>query len=498
MYYTKAQYRAYICSLRRRRRWRDRRIRPFSLLLLAMLFAVSGVYVHLQESSASLTGSSGLSRAEAESTDSGEGGQGFDESDKSLDESEVSAASMDAAPANPAARSAWDQEIDSMLEEETFTVSSGDTLINIMIRAGLAGPEAYKVVQSLQKVFDPASLKSGQELSLGFIDSEQTGRIFQRLRLKTDFDREYQVMRDVDQGYSSREVRRKIRTRPARAEAEINSSLYNAARGVGLPMEALMQVMRAYSYDVDFQRDIRPGDSMEILYEEKIDEDGQKVATGKVLFAALHTNGRSLRIYRHKTEGGGSGFYNAMGESVRKALMVTPVESGRVSSGYGMRKHPISGYNKMHEGLDFAAPRGTPVMAAGDGVVEYAGRRGSYGHYVRIRHPNNYKTVYAHLNGYAENIKSGTRVEQGQTIGYVGSTGRSTGPHLHYEVMHAGNSINPSKMKTKPGKSLEGKDLERFMTAKAELEELYASLGDGTRLAAVSTDSEKAVKPSLK
>lgn len=491
MYYTKAQYRAYIYSISRSRRSRDRKVRPLSLLLLALLFAVAGAYVHLQESSASLSGSSGLSRAEAESADSG------GDSDKLLEESEAPEVSVDVPPANPAARSDWEQEIEPVLREETFIVSSGDTLINILVRAGLSGTEAYKVVRSLQKVFDPASLKAGHELTIGFVEGQRSGPVFQRLRLKTDFDFEYQVMRGVDQGYSAREVQREIRTRPARAEAEVNSSLYNAARGANLPMEALMQIIRAYSYDVDFQRDIRPGDSMEILYEEKIDEDGRKVATGDVLFAALHTNGRSLRIYRHDTGRGGSGFYNAGGESVRKALMVTPVESGRVSSGYGMRKHPISGYNKMHEGLDFAAPRGTAVMAAGDGVVEYAGRRGSYGHYVRIRHPNNYKTAYAHLSGYGKNIKSGTRVEQGQTIGYVGSTGRSTGPHLHYEVLHAGNSINPTKMKAEPGKSLEGKELERFMAAKAELEELYASLAGGTRLAAADPGSENPAKASL-
>lgn len=491
MYYTKAQYRAYICSMRRRRHWYGRKPGPFSLVLLALLFAVAGAYVQLQESSASLTESFGLSRAEAESAESA---GGSDEGGKAV---EGVAASIDSQSLNPAARSDWDQKIEPMLQEETFTVSSGDTLINVLIRAGLSGTEAYKVVRSLQKVFDPAGLKTGHELTVGFVESEHSGPVFQRLRLKTDFDLEYQVMRGVDQGYSAREVQRNIRTKPARAQAEITSSLYNAARGADLPMEALMQIMRAYSYDVDFQRDIRPGDSMEILYEEKIDEDGRKVATGDVLFAALHTNGRSLRIYRHETDKGGGGFYNAGGESVRKALMVTPVESGRVSSGYGMRKHPISGYNKMHEGLDFAAPRGTAVMAAGDGVVEYAGRRGSYGHYVRIRHPNNYKTVYAHLSGYGKSIKSGNRVEQGQTIGYVGSTGRSTGPHLHYEVLHAGNSINPTEMEAEPGKRLEGKELERFMVSKAELEELYASLADDTRLAAADPDPEKAVKASL-
>ncbi|MFW6334455.1 MAG: M23 family metallopeptidase, partial [Desulfosalsimonas sp.] len=423
------------------------------------------------ESSASLVNTLGLVQAEAES-----GRAAAAPPEKVLPENP---------PANPAAQTPWDQEFGHLLSEKTLKVNPGDTVINILVRAGLSGPEANRAVRALRQVFNPSDLKMDHEVAVGFVDTEYAGSVFQRLRLKTGYDREYQVVRGANTGYSARQVQPRIKTRPARAEAEIKSSLYKAATDADLPLQALMQVLRAYSYDVDFQRDIQPGDSLEILYEEKLDQQGNTVATGNVLFAALHTNGKSLRIYRHKADGDGSaGFYDEAGQSVRKALMVTPVEGGRVSSGYGMRKHPILGYNKMHEGLDFAAPKGTPVMAAGDGVVEYAGRNGSYGHYIRIRHPNSYKTIYAHLSGYADNVKSGARVEQGETIGYVGSTGRSTGPHLHYEVLQAGNSVDPSRMETKPGRSLEGKDLERFMAAKAQLEELYASLGAGTKLAA--------------
>ncbi|MFW6052469.1 MAG: peptidoglycan DD-metalloendopeptidase family protein [Desulfosalsimonas sp.] len=482
MYYTRAQYRAYISSLSHSRRRKI--IRPLGLGFFVLLMVMAGAYLMLQESSASLSNTSGPPQINSR--------QDRSRVDPGMDIFRKKPS------ANPAARSAWEQDFGSLLQEKTYTVNRGDTLINMLLRAGFAGPDAYSIVRTLENVFDPATLKTGHELRIGFIDNEYTGPVFQCLRLKTDFDREYQVMRGVDQGYMAREIECEIRTRPARVEAEIDSSLYMAARDVGLPNETLMQVLRAYSYDVDFQRDIQPGDRIEILYEEKLDEDGKMVATGSVLFAALHTNGRSLRIYRYKTANGGTGFYNAQGESVRKALMVTPIEGARLSSGYGMRRHPILGYNKMHEGLDFAAPTGTPIMAAGDGVVEYAGRRGSYGKYVRIRHPNNYKTVYAHLSGYAENIKSGARVEQGQTIGYVGSTGRSTGPHLHYEVLYAGSQINPSKMDTKPGRTLEGEELQRFMLAKAELEELYASLEEDTKLAAASdTDSEEAEKTAI-
>ncbi|MFW6297750.1 MAG: M23 family metallopeptidase [Desulfosalsimonas sp.] len=478
MYYTRAQYRAYISSFQGRRRGRS--ITPLSLGLFVLLMITAVAYVMLQESSASLTKTFDAEHADVKHSRS------------RLDADAEIDAFRENSLTNPAARSAWEQDFGALMQEKNFTVNSGDTLINILIRAGLAGPEAYNVTKALRKVFDPSGLKKGHELRIGYIDNKYTGPVFQRLRLKTDFDRQYEVLRGLDYGYRVRETECRIHTRPARAEAEIKTSLYKAAREADLPTETLMQVLRAYSYDVDFQRDIQPGDSIEILYEEKVDEDGKVVAQGNVLFAALHTNGRSLRIYRHETGNGGTGFYNAEGESVRKALMVTPIEGGRLSSGYGMRKHPILGYNKMHEGLDFAAPAGTPIMAAGDGVVEYAGRKGSYGKYIRIRHPNQYKTVYAHLSRYAENIKSGKRVEQGQTIGYVGSTGRSTGPHLHYEVLHAGSQINPTEMETKPGRSLEGEELQRFMLAKAELEELYASLEEDSKLAAAATELDTA------
>jgi len=162
--------------------------------------------------------------------------------------------------------------------------------------------------------------------------------------------------------------------------------------------------------------------------------------------------------------------------------MVTPIDGARLTSGYGMRRHPILGYSRMHPGLDFAAPTGTPIMAAGDGVVEYAGRKGNYGNYIRIRHPNEYHTVYAHMSRFASGIRSGARVRQGETIGYVGSTGMSTGPHLHYEVHHRGEHVNPATVDTPPGRTLEGQELERFMQVKDDLETLFASLETRDRL----------------
>ncbi len=473
MRYSPSQYRSYISALKRSRR--SSRVVPWGFTALLVVFL--GAYAVLQASNVPSAHT-------------------LDMQESRLNTSPISkyAEKNNHGPAsNPAARNAWEQDFGSLLEKKQITVSAGDTLINILHRAGLASPEAYKVIGELRKRFDPAKLRQGHELTLSFVDNQENNAVFQGLSLRTDVCREVQVMRRVGQGFQVRELEHELRTRPARAEAEITSSLYRAAQVANLPTEALLQVLRAYSYDVDFQRDIHPGDRIEVLYQERIDDRGKVVMPGPVLYAALHTNGRTLRIYRHECEDGGTGFFDSRGKSVQKALMVTPIEGGRMSSGYGMRKHPILGYNRMHEGLDFGAPAGTPIMAAGDGVVEYAGRRGSYGHYIRIRHPNQYQTAYAHMSGYADGLNSGDRVKQGEIIGYVGSTGRSTGPHLHYEVLYARSPVNPKEIDSPPGRKLEGEELQRFMASKNNLEELYASLGDDKHLARADAESSKKV-----
>lgn len=481
MQYARRQYLGYIQALKRHRSRRSIR----SLFLLAVLVLMTGIYTVLQASHAPLSGPPGPQPAGAK--------PGPGEKDlppqptsarKALDEkpdekkrvgrNRPSAGHR--AETTASARQDGNAQPERHLLKETYTVSAGDTLIRILRKAGLAGPEAYSLAAALSKAFDPTRLQKGQELIVAFVKNGHYAPVFYYMGLRIDASRELRVMADPEKGFAVREVERRLQTRPARAAAIIQTSLYQAALDANLPHEILMQVLRAYSYNVDFQRDIRPGDSIEVLYEEKVNARDQAVTAGNVLFAALHTNGRTLRIYRFETAGGGAGFFNAEGESVRKALMLTPIEGARLSSGYGMRKHPIMGYSRMHEGLDFAAPAGTPVMAAGDGIVEYAGPRGSYGNYVRIRHPNRYQTIYAHLSRYAETVGTGVRVRQGEIIGYVGSTGMSTGPHLHYEVLHAGNPVNPAKIKTPPGRRLEGEERRRFLLAKNNLEKLYASL----------------------
>ena len=371
------------------------------------------------------------------------------------------------------------------VKERKLTVASGQTLIKMLLSAGIDSRAAYGAVNALNDVYDPRRLRPGNELYLLFDVAEGFPEpAFLGFRLKHGVDREAQLITCSHEGFMARAFILDMDSRPVRVSADIDSSLYQAALDSDLPVDVLMQIIRAYSFDVDFQRDIQPGDRIEVLYEEKTDPEGNALKSGDVLYASLYTRGRPMPIYLHETKDGERDYFDADGKSVRKTLMVTPIDGARISSGYGMRRHPIQGYNRMHRGLDFAAPTGTPVMAAGNGIVEYAGRKGSFGHYIRIRHPNAYHTVYAHLSRYASGIRAGVRVQQGQVIGYVGSTGVSTGPHLHYEVHHQGRHVNPATVKTPPGRILEGKEFERFRLTKIALDELYAATEKESRIAA--------------
>ena len=238
------------------------------------------------------------------------------------------------------------------------------------------------------------------------------------------------------------------------AEGRIDNNLSTAARDAGLPMSVLVEMIRIFSFDVDFQRELQSGDSFEVLYEALFEDDGSLAKTDGVLYASLTLSGERLDMYNFTPQSGHDDFFDRKGQSVRKTLMRTPIDGARLSSRFGMRKHPVLGYSRQHKGVDFAAPRGTPIYAAGDGVIESAGRNGGYGKYLRIRHNSTYKTAYGHMTRIAKGMRRGKRVRQGQIIGYVGSTGRSTGPHLHYEVLRSGRQVNPLKIKLPSGEKL--------------------------------------------
>lgn len=370
--------------------------------------------------------------------------------------------------------------------EASIRVGKGDTLAGLLHRAGLSVTEAYQAVTAMAGHVDPRDIRPGQTVSLRFEPAEGAqSYTLSKMEVILDSVRSIVVSRDEDRedfgaAMSEKDVARKTFA----GRATVSSSIYESAMKAGIPAPVIAEAIRLYSYDVDFQRDIQEGDRLDVLYDAYVTEDGDVARQGKVLYASLNVGGRAIPIYRYQGKDGTADYFGPDGKSIRKSLLRTPVDGARITSGFGMRRHPILGYSKMHKGMDFGAPRGTPVYSAGAGVVEQASRFGAYGNYVRVRHNTTTKTAYAHLNGFARGLKPGTKVRQGQVIGYVGSTGRSTGPHLHYEVIVNNQQVNPAKIKMAGGDSLRGRDLARFKAQAAEIRKTYAALsGDGLKVA---------------
>ena len=361
-----------------------------------------------------------------------------------------------------------------------LTVKSGDTLMALLTGAGIPRPEAHQAITALAKVFKPRNLMPGQEIRLQFSSADPERLL--SLGLQPDVEHDIRVSRTGDATFVAETVERALAERTLSAEGTIESNLSLAAREAGLPVPILLELIRVFSFDVDFQREIQPDDYFEVLYEALHEEDGRLAKTGDVLYASLTLSGYRLEYYDFTPEDALSDFFDLTGQSVRKTLMRTPVDGARLSSGFSMRRHPILGYSRLHQGTDFAAPRGTPIYAAGDGVIEAAGRNGAYGRYVRIKHNSTYKTAYAHMKSIRKGMRRGKRVRQGQIIGYVGSSGRSTGPHLHYEVMVRGKQVNPLKLKLPSGQKLRGKALKRFQARVVEIDLMRKTLAEQTSL----------------
>ncbi len=370
--------------------------------------------------------------------------------------------------------------------EQVVTVKRGDTLMKLLVDAGIERGEAHQAIEGLSSVYDPRQLRPGQDITLTFlppaslklpleIEIERKSALL-GLALQPDVAREVQVRRDGNGGFAAEQIEFPLQSVTVLRGGRINSSLYETAIDAGIPIAALWEMVRAFSFDVDFQRDIQPGDRFDILFEELRNEAGDVVNTGAVHYASMTLSGKTMPIYRFEPRPGEFDFYDPRGESVRKALLRTPIDGARLSSGYGMRRHPVLGYGKMHRGIDFAAPTGTPIMAAGSGTVAKAQWFGAYGRYVSIRHNSEFSTAYAHMSRIAPGIKPGGRVQQGQVIGYVGTTGRSTGPHLHYEVLKGGGQVNPMNVKFPAGEKLEGKDFARFQKERQGVERQIADL----------------------
>jgi len=349
------------------------------------------------------------------------------------------------------------------LEAEAQIVS-GDTLSAVLQRSGVGGDEAARAIQSLRKVYDPRTLRDGQAVSIRLaseVSEGAPGRLL-GMQLVKSYDRIAGVGRTLDGGFASYEILKPLTQQRARGAGKITSSLFVDGVAADVPVKAMASFIRLFSFDVDFQRDIKPGDRFDIMYDRFVDRDGSVVHSGDILYAALTISGKTMKLFRHEFANGRVKYFNEQGRGNKKALLRTPIDGARISSGFGRRRHPILKYSKMHKGVDFAAPSGTPIKAAGDGVVSKAGWNGGYGRYVRIKHDKTYQTAYAHLRRIAKGIKPGKRVKQGQVIGYVGSSGRSTGPHLHYEILKNAKQVNPRRVRFQSAEALGGKEMKRF------------------------------------
>lgn len=343
------------------------------------------------------------------------------------------------------------------LEKISTSLKRGSTLQALLLNAGISSSDTVSIIDALSPYLDLTRLKAGQEFDIYFNNT-----LVNRIVIPASIEKEIHVERLGEASFKAEESIIELVSYPMKKILTVDSSLYGSAVNAGIPDSIIMDLIQLFSFDVDFQRDIQRGDELSAVYELVYDEEGKIVDTGKIMEAELKTNGQDIKIYRFTSADGKSDYFNEDGHTVRKTLLKTPINGAYITSNYGMRINPFSGYTTMHKGVDFGAPRGTPIKASGDGTVVIAGYNDVYGNYIKLRHVNGYETLYAHQTSFARGIRRGVRVDQGQIIGYVGTTGMSTGPHLHYEVRYYGRQVNPSTVKFPPGRTLEGVELQLY------------------------------------
>lgn len=369
------------------------------------------------------------------------------------------------------------EELIAELDDEIFTdiqVSKGDNFAKVLKKAGIKNSDIDKIIINGKDTYNFSKIYLGDVVK---IFSHYDENLLEKFKLIYRFSNteELIVSLNEEQNFEYEVNEIPLESEKVYVKGTIKTSLYEAMKDAGLSELAITEVIRIYSFDVDFQRDIYENDSFELLFTKKINEEGKTVEIEDPEYLQLTSRGTPLKYYLFTTPEF-SEYFDEKGKGMTKSLMKTPINGARLSSGFGYRKHPILGYNKLHKGVDFAAPSGTPIFAAGNGVVEFAGKNGAYGNYVRIRHDGTFKTAYAHMKGFKKGIYDGARVKQGDIIGYVGTTGRSTGPHLHYEIIQNGEQMNPAKLKLPSGRKLNEKELNQFnnlmLAMNQELDEL--------------------------
>ena len=369
----------------------------------------------------------------------------------------------------------FDFEDEQIFDHE---VKNGDTLLKILADVGAQEQDVFSILNALKKIKFSQSLNIGAVISVTYhsqnneesADANDNKKVvISNITIPSSVEENIVITRKNDGGYDARELKIKLLRYNSRYFGVIKNGLFVDGVEAGISPNSMMNMINLYGYDVDFQRDLHGGDKFEMLVESFYDENGKKVRDGSVLYSSLVLQNRKIDIYMHKVDNRIE-YFDSKGNSVKKSLLRTPINGARVSSGFGMRRHPILGYSKMHKGVDFAASTGTPILAAGAGTLIYMGIKGGYGNYVQIKHNNDYSTAYGHASRFNKKFRVGAKVKQGDVVAFVGTTGRSTGPHLHFELLYRGSQVNPAKVKATSGLKLVGKELVRFESSKNEID----------------------------
>ena len=365
------------------------------------------------------------------------------------------------------------QKINSPYLNISHRVKKNEKIVSILKNYNINQKDIAKASKELKKFNKLRNLKSGVILEITVKRNIKKGLNLENLVIPISKSINISLARNTENNFISKKVVTQLFKKIVLSQGVIERSLYTSAMKDNVNPNIIVEFARIYGFEIDFQRDIRKGDTFQILYEQFVDEDGEWYSNGKIIYAFMSVQNREIILYRYQTKKF-YGYFNINGKSVEKALMKTPINGARLSSSFGMRKHPILGYNKLHRGTDFAAPMGTPIMASGTGVVTKASWCGGGGNCVKIKHNSTYQTTYAHLSNFGAGIKKGKKIRQGQIIGYVGSTGMSTGPHLHYEVIVNGKKVNSQKLNLPSGKILKGENRKKFEIQRIKTDVLLA------------------------
>ena len=356
---------------------------------------------------------------------------------------------------------------------DTIEILPGDNFAKVLKKSGIKGKDVDQIILKGKKIYDFSKIYAGDNVE---VYHNYEDEILNALEIRYQFNEEEILKINLENSsYIYKIDLIELIAIEVFAKGVIETSLYKAMKDEGLSEIIIEEMIRIFSFDVDFQRDIYKNDKFEILFTKYTNPEGKTVKIEDPKYLKLYSRGSPLEYFLYNNLEF-SEYFDEKGKGMTKSLMKTPINGSKLSSGFGMRKHPISGYDKLHKGVDFAAPRNTPVFAAGDGIIERSRKNGGYGNYIRIRHNSDYKTAYAHLASFGKGIKEGRRVKQGDIIGYVGTTGRSTGPHLHYEIIFRSKQVNPLKVRMPKGVKLKNNDYNIFIKARDRLDNIWDSL----------------------